>query len=54
LVRKLQHPAAVHSICFSRTGERVVTGASDKKIRVWNTASGELESEWQSHEGAVL
>ena len=36
----LGHDDSVHSIAFSHDGKTLVSGASDKTIRLWNIASG--------------
>ena len=42
------HPSFVHSIAFSPDGGRLVSG-SDEMVRIWNTATGELENELEGH-----
>ena len=47
------HPSFVHSVAFSPDGGRLASG-SDKIVRIWNTATGELEDELEGHTGRVL
>jgi WD40 repeat protein len=44
-LRALPHPAAVTGVAVSRDSSRVLTGASDRMLRVWDCESGELLSE---------
>lgn len=47
LRRMRAHPGQVVSIDGS--GSRVVTGASDRRVRLWNAATGELEATFEGH-----
>ena len=49
----IQHPDRVNSIAFSPDGSRLASG-SDKIVRIWNTATGELEDELEGHTNAEL
>jgi len=44
LIRSLDgHEGFVKGVCFEpRTGDRLVSGASDRTVRLWSSASGEL------------
>ena len=44
----ISHPASVHSVAFSPDGGRLASG-SDEIVRIWNTATGELEDELEGH-----
>ncbi|CAB3807135.1 hypothetical protein LMG28688_06490 [Paraburkholderia caffeinitolerans] len=45
--------ASVTRVAFSPDGKRVVTGASDGDVRIWNTADGNLSRELPPHDGQV-
>src|SRR5947209_911546 len=49
----LVHPAEVHGIALSPDGKWAATGATDKKLRLWNTETGKLHGEPLEHEGPV-
>jgi WD40 repeat protein/tRNA A-37 threonylcarbamoyl transferase component Bud32 len=49
----LVHEASVLSAEFSRDGQRVVTGAADGSVRVWNAQTGKLLLELPSHAARV-
>jgi len=34
------HSGMVTSVAFSRDGNRVVSGSSDKLVKIWNTVTG--------------
>jgi WD40 repeat protein len=42
---RLQHAAAVKSLCFSQDGKALLSISSDNFCRLWNVASGKLEYE---------
>lgn len=46
------HPDVVFSACFDWTGAKLMTTCKDKKIRIINPRTGEIESEAMCHEGA--
>lgn len=46
------HPDVVFSACFDWTGAKLMTTCKDKKIRIINPRTGEIESEAICHEGA--
>lgn len=46
------HPDVVYSACFDWTGAKLMTTCKDKKIRIINPRTGEIESEAMCHEGA--
>ena len=50
----LEHTSDVHSVAFSSNGEHVVSGSSDKTIKVWNVATGRLEQTLNGHTNWVL
>ena len=35
------HTNSVWSVCFSPDGSKIASGSSDKKVLIWDTASGE-------------
>jgi coronin-1B/1C/6 len=45
------HPDIVYSACFNWDGSQLLTTCKDKKIRIINPRSGEVESEAVCHEG---
>ncbi|EDW02478.1 coronin-1C-A isoform X2 [Drosophila grimshawi] len=52
LVHIDSHPDIVYSACFNWDGSKLVTTCKDKKIRIYDPRSGELESEAMCHEGS--
>ena len=44
----IRHPSYVKSVAFSPDGGRLASG-SDEIVRIWNTATGELEDELEGH-----
>ncbi|KAG4078738.1 hypothetical protein HA402_015328 [Bradysia odoriphaga] len=46
------HPDVVYSACFDWDGSKLVTTCKDKKIRIINPRTGEIESEALCHEGS--
>ncbi len=42
----------VYSLCFSRAGDRLISGAEDG-VRVWNLTHGKLLAYHEQHTGAV-
>lgn len=46
------HPDIVYSACFNWDGSKLVTTCKDKKIRIYDPRSAELESEAMCHEGS--
>ena len=52
LLHVIRHPSYVHSIAFSPNGGRLASG-SDEIVRIWNTATGELEDELEGHTDPV-
>ena len=48
----IRHPSFVHSVAFSPDGGHLVS-ASDKIVRIWNTATGELEDDLEGHTNIV-
>ena len=52
-VHVVSHRAPVHSIAFSPDGSRLASG-SDFDVRIWNTATGELEDKLEGHTGFVM
>ena len=47
------HKTYVNCVAFSPDGKRFATGSTDKTVRIWNSATGDLESTLSSHKGAV-
>lgn len=45
------HPDIVYSACFNWDGSKLVTTCKDKKIRILNPRTGEIESEAMCHDG---
>ncbi|XP_017031081.1 coronin-1C-A isoform X2 [Drosophila kikkawai] len=52
LVHIDSHPDIVYSACFNWDGAKLVTTCKDKKIRIYDPRTGELESEAMCHEGS--
>ena len=52
LVHVIPHTEYVKSVAFSPDGSRLASG-SDEIVRIWNTATGELEDELEGHTGWV-
>ena len=48
LLHVIRHPSVVFSVAFSPDGGRLASG-SDEIVRIWNTATGELEDELEGH-----
>ena len=48
----IRHASWVYSVAFSPDGGRLASG-SDEIVRIWNTATGELEDELEGHAGWV-
>ena len=48
LLHVMRHRSPVHSVAFSPDGGRLTSG-SDEMVRIWNTATGELEDELYGH-----
>lgn len=46
------HPDQIYSACWDWNGSKLVTTCKDKKIRLINPRTGEVESEAYCHEGA--
>ena len=51
LVKLDCHPDIVYSACFNWDGSQLLTTCKDKKIRMINPRTGEVESEAICHEG---
>lgn len=45
------HPDQIYSACWDWNGSKLVTTCKDKKIRLINPRTGEVESEAYCHEG---
>ena len=54
LVPQLGHSDRVHSVSYSDTGERLVTGSADNTLRVWDASTGDLLATLTGHGDAVL
>ena len=52
LLHVIQHASEVNSVAFSPDGDRLASG-SDEIVRIWNTATGELEHELEGHTNTV-
>ncbi|SPP73052.1 coronin-1C-A isoform X2 [Drosophila guanche] len=52
LVHIDSHPDIVYSACFNWDGSKLVTTCKDKKIRIYDPRTAELESEAMCHEGS--
>ena len=48
----IRHRSQIRSVAFSPDGGRLAS-ASDKIVRIWNTATGELEDELEGHTDTV-
>lgn len=48
----INHPDLIWSVCWNWDGTRLVTTCKDKKIRIYDPRSGEMEQEAIGHEGA--
>jgi len=47
------HSGQVRSVAFSPDGSKVLTGATDRTARLWETASGKLLVTYEGHTGSV-
>ena len=45
----IRHSSCVTSAAFSPDGTRVVSGSSDKTVRIWNVNTGEIERVLEGH-----
>ena len=54
LLHVIPHAREVKSVAFSPDASCLVSGSSDGIVRIWNTATGELESQLEGHTGRVL
>ncbi|XP_036331792.1 coronin-1C-A isoform X2 [Rhagoletis pomonella] len=52
LVHIDSHPDVVYSACFNWDGSKLVTTCKDKKIRIYDPRTGEIDSEALCHEGS--
>ena len=52
LLHVIRHPSTVESVAFSPDSGRLASG-SDEIVRIWNTATGELEDELEGHTDTV-
>lgn len=52
LVHIDSHPDIVYSACFNWDGSKLVTTCKDKKIRIYDPRTGEVDSEAVCHEGS--
>jgi len=48
----LQHEAPVLSCCYTKDGQRLVTGSCDSTVRLMDLTTGQEQQKWQ-HEGPV-
>ena len=49
LLHVIRHPSEVLSVALSPDGGRLASGSEDEIVRIWNTATGELENELEGH-----
>ncbi len=49
-----QNMGIVHSLVFSQNRELLVSGSSDKTVRIWNPVTGSYKRIFNGHEQAVL
>src|SRR6201994_1305782 len=47
------HSSLVNSVAFSHDGRRVVSGSSDKTVRIWNVETGSEEKMLEGHSSWV-
>ncbi|XP_035793520.1 coronin-6-like isoform X2 [Anopheles albimanus] len=52
LMRMDCHPDTIYSACWNWDGSQLVTTCKDKKIRILNPRTGEVENEALAHEGS--
>ncbi|GFX09191.1 coronin-1B [Trichonephila clavipes] len=52
ILYSINHPDLIYSVCWNWEGSRIVTTCKDKKIRIYDPRSGEMEQEALGHEGA--
>jgi hypothetical protein len=50
----LLHGGAVWSLCFNKSGDRIVTASEDKTARIWDTGSGKQIGDAIKHTDPVL
>ena len=48
------HKGPVRSVAFSSDGQRIVSGSSDKTIKVWDATSGQATQLLEGHKGSVV
>jgi WD40 repeat protein len=49
----LLHDGAVLSVCFNKSGDRIVSASEDKTARIWDTVSGKQAGETMQHRSPV-
>lgn len=49
---RLEHPAPVRTLCFSRTGNRLASGDKKGNIHIWD-AQGRITQKLKGHSGAI-
>jgi WD40 repeat protein len=49
----MSHTKGVNSVAFSPEGRRVISGSSDRKIRIWNAFNGREMAVLEGHTGSV-
>jgi WD40 repeat protein/DNA-binding SARP family transcriptional activator len=48
-----RHEASVGAVAFSPDGATLATGSGDRKVMVWDVASGQVRETFEGHEGRV-
>lgn len=52
MISQMDHPDLIFHCCWNWNGSRLVTTCKDKKIRVFDPRTGDLEAEANGHDGA--
>lgn len=51
---ELPHPDHVSSAVFTSDARKLVTSCWDGKVRIWDTSTGQLQTEWQASQRGLL